>query len=205
MVMTMEADSIDTSGSIPWLAKSTPETWANRIRSHAPDHVIADWGSAESQERRLRAILRLPLRSAESLLDFGCGTGRLADLVPPGVNYVGMDWSSAIVEEARRRRPGCDFRLGAEADIPEADWIVASGPFNVRGAWSKSRTGEAIRKMWHASRRGIAVTVLRTPARDRLHYDPKEVFCFLDGLDWCELELDRSYLPNDLCLRAWRT
>ena len=166
--------------------------------------MIADCGSVESHERRLRAILRLPFRSGDTLVEVGCGTGRLADLVPAEVGYEGLDWSPAAVEEARARRPHARFRHGTEDDLEAADWIVASGPFNYADGWSKERTATAMRKMWQASRRGISVTVLRVPAEGRLHYCAVELAGFVEGLDWSELQLDRSYLPNDLCLRVWR-
>ena len=137
-------------------------------------------------------------------MEFGCGTGRLADLVPPGVHYAGLDWSEAAVTLARRRRPHSTFRCGSVADLTPHDWVVASGPFNYAKGWSRHQTAEAVAAMWDASRRGIALTVLRIPADGRLHYGGGELISFLAGCDWSRLELDRSYLPNDLCLRAWR-
>ena len=136
--------------------------------------------------------------------ELGCGTGRLADLIPIGVSYEGLDWSADVVGTARTRRPEACFRQGAEDDLTTSDWIVASGPFNYEHGWSKERTAASIRKMWRASRRGIAVTVLRVPAEGRLYYQPAELWELLQDLDWSGLEFDRSYLPNDLCLRAWR-
>jgi hypothetical protein len=116
-----------------------------------------------------------------------------------------LDWSASIVELARQRRPTVRFREGTHDNLSNADWVVASGLFNYEHGWSKKQTADAIEKMWEASRRGIAVTVLRVPAEGRLHYRAAELQTFVEGLDWGELQLDRSYLPNDLCLRAWRT
>jgi SAM-dependent methyltransferase len=173
-------------------------------RSGGPDYAIADCGSTQSHELRLRAILKLPLCNGDSVQELGCGTGRLADLIPAGISYEGLDWSAEVVATAMTRRPTHRFRVGAEDDLTTADWIVASGPFNYTHGWSKERTIASMRKMWQASRRGIAVTVLRVPATDRLHYEPAELCGPLNDLDWSTCELDRSYLPNDLCLRAWR-
>jgi SAM-dependent methyltransferase len=187
-----------------WITESTPKAWDERARAGGPDHVVADCGSPESHERRLRAVLRLPIEPGDSLIELGCGTGRLADLLPDGVHYEGIDWSSAVIDEARARRSSLSFRVGGADDLGEADWIVASGPYNYEHGWSKPQTAAAIERMWRNSRRGIAVTVLRVPAEGRLHYEPLEMARFLDGQEWAQLQLDRSYLPNDLCLRAWR-
>jgi SAM-dependent methyltransferase len=189
---------------LPWLTENTPQAWDSYTSEDGPDYLIADCGSRESHERRLRALLRLPVAAEETLLEFGCGTGRLADLVPLGVGYEGLDWSGAVVTLARRRRPGSVFRHGSVADLTPHDWVVASGPFNYARGWSRSQTAEAVAAMWAASRRGIALTVLGVPADGRLHYSGEELVSFLAGCDWSQLELDRSYLPNDICLRAWR-
>jgi SAM-dependent methyltransferase len=189
---------------VPWLNESSPQAWDSYASQGGPDYLIADCGSAGSHEKRLRAVLRLPISTGDTLLEFGCGTGRLADFVPDGVRYEGMDWSGEVIAQARCRRPRNAFRLGSLSDLSSHDWVVASGPFNYAKGWSKSQTAEAIAAMWRASKHGIAFTVLRIPADRRLHYYGEELVSFLEACDWSHLELDRSYLPNDICLRAWR-
>gem|GEM_PF-3483789 len=188
----------------PWLAESTPAAWDRRARTAGPDYLVADCGSPQSHEQRLHALLRLPIQPGDRVLELGCGTGRLADLVPAGVSYAGLDWSAEMIALARRRRPRGEFRVGSVADLSACDWAVASGPFNYSSGWSKPETARAVDAMWAASRRGIAVTFLHVPADGRLHYSAAEVAGLLDARDWSHLELDRSYLPNDICLRAWR-
>jgi SAM-dependent methyltransferase len=189
---------------VPWLAESSPQTWDAYASNGGPDYLIADCGSAESHERRLRAILRLPVAAGDSLLELGCGTGRLADLVPQSVRYEGLDWSPAVIAQARSRRPQGAFRCGTVGDLTSHDWVVASGPFNYARGWSKDQTAAAVPAMWSASRRGIALTALCIPIEGRLHYGGGELASYLAAGDWSHLELDRSYLPNDVCLRAWR-
>jgi SAM-dependent methyltransferase len=190
--------------SRPWLAESSPQAWDSYSRNGGADYLIADCGSPESHERRLRAILRLPVKAGETIIELGCGTGRLADLVESGVQYSGLDWSQEVITLARRRRPQSAFTQGTVSDLEPHDWVVASGPFNYSDGWSKGQTAEAVAAMWLASRRGIALTVLQTPAAGRLHYGSDELISFLAGCNWTHLELDRSYLPNDICLLAWR-
>jgi SAM-dependent methyltransferase len=189
---------------IPWLTESSPQAWDSYASAGGPDYLIADCGSPESHERRLRALLQLPIEEGDTLLEFGCGTGRLADFVSRGVRYEGLDWSREVITLARRRRPHGAFRCGSVGDLGPSDWVVASGPFNYAEGWSKSQTAEAVSAMWEASRRGIALTVLCIPADGRLQYDGGELISFLGARDWSHVELDRSYLPNDMCLRAWR-
>lgn len=59
------------------------------------------------------------------VLEFGCGTGRLASQFPPD-RYTGVDVSPHALELAQAAAPGHDFRLIAEHDpLPSADAAFA--------------------------------------------------------------------------------
>jgi ubiquinone/menaquinone biosynthesis C-methylase UbiE len=65
-----------------------------------------------------------------SLLDVGCGTGRLLRKVRarwPDAQLMGIDLSKGMIEIARRLAPGVDFRIGgAEAlALPDSSFDVA--------------------------------------------------------------------------------
>src|SRR5689334_15198243 len=60
---------------------------------------------------------------ARSVLDVGCGNGRLLSSVRPA-GRVRLDASAAMIEEARRRHPECEF---IHADITQA---TAEGTFD---------------------------------------------------------------------------
>jgi trans-aconitate 2-methyltransferase len=86
-----------------------------------------DWDAAtydrvaDPQTRWGGAVLeRLPLRGDETVLDAGCGTGRvtelLAERVPRG-RVIALDASPSMVEEARRRL----VRFGDRVDFLVAD------------------------------------------------------------------------------------
>lgn len=77
--------------------------------------------------RQARYLRETPLR----VLYWCCGTDeglhRLAAELPQG-QVVGLETQPAIVEEARRRFPGCDYVLSEDGSIPgEFDVIVAGG------------------------------------------------------------------------------
>jgi len=56
------------------------------------------------------------------VLDVGTGPGQVAaSLAQQGANPVGIDFSDAMLEEARRRQPGIDFRLASAEALPFAD------------------------------------------------------------------------------------
>jgi trans-aconitate 2-methyltransferase len=103
-----------------------------------------DWDATEYErlsaplEAMGREVLqRLELNGDETVLDAGCGTGRvtavLAERLPRG-RVIAVDASPAMVEEARRRLPaGVDVR---EADLLElqvgepVDAIVSTATFH---------------------------------------------------------------------------
>ena len=62
------------------------------------------------------------------VLDLGCGDGRLLAALQPS-RGVGVDFSAAMIEQARRRRPNLEFHLGDVEDPGVLDGI--EGPFDV--------------------------------------------------------------------------
>jgi len=95
-----------------------------------------DWDAAtydrvaDPQTRWGGAVLeRLPLRGDEAVLDAGCGTGRVTELlverVPRG-HVIALDASPGMVDEARRRLA----RYGDRVDFVVAD---LGGPFELPG------------------------------------------------------------------------
>lgn len=61
-------------------------------------------------------------KSGERVLDLGCGNGRLLDLLRnKKINYIGVDNSQALIEIARKKYPGADFRAGDALNLSFPD------------------------------------------------------------------------------------
>ena len=72
--------------------------------------------------------LRFLIPPGSRVLEVGCGTGSLLAALEPSLG-VGLDISPAMVEQARRLHPGCQFFVG---DAESAEVIAAlPGPFDV--------------------------------------------------------------------------
>lgn len=56
------------------------------------------------------------LKSGQTVLDIGCGNGKLVSGLPDGVTYLGTDFSKTLLEEARRLYPDHEFILGNVID-----------------------------------------------------------------------------------------
>jgi len=106
-----------------------------------------------------------PLKGA-SVLDVGCGTGDLVDvLTEQGISeYLGVDIVMASVDLARVKRPKHRFEvadfLAMELTRPY-DFVLASGAMSVRLETDNYVVMEAfIEKMWKAASKGVAFNFL---------------------------------------------
>jgi len=67
------------------------------------------------------------LKSGDRLLDLGAGSGRLYRHVPAGVEYIGVDISPGMLEEAKKDHPSAAF---FEADILHVHSLDKLGQFD---------------------------------------------------------------------------
>jgi ubiquinone/menaquinone biosynthesis C-methylase UbiE len=85
------------------------ELYEARIKSTSPDAAIGTGSSLTFDtvgRLELEFLTREGLRSTDTLVDLGCGTGRLAVhavAVLTGGHYVGIDISRTMLDEARKR------------------------------------------------------------------------------------------------------
>jgi SAM-dependent methyltransferase len=78
----------------------------------------------EEDLRYLRFLIPAGLR----ILELGCGTGDVLAGLEPSYG-LGVDFSAAVIEQARRLHAGLEFRVG---DVEDADFIASlPGPFDV--------------------------------------------------------------------------
>lgn len=61
------------------------------------------------------------LKSGDRVLDLGCGNGRFLDVLQnKNIDYIGIDGASSLIEIARKRYPGVDFRVSNALNLPFA-------------------------------------------------------------------------------------
>jgi trans-aconitate 2-methyltransferase len=112
-------------------ASAVPREWdAGAYHGLAQPHQ--QWGAALME--------RLPLAGGETVLDLGCGTGRvtaqLLERLGPEGRVIGIDGSARMVEEARRLLGGDPRASFEQQDLlalrvaPPADAAVSSATFH---------------------------------------------------------------------------
>ena len=81
-----------------------PDYWKRRLELARGIHQSVFLTTDEHWRRiedKHRAILTKHVKPTDSVLDCGCGYGRMVALLPPGALYTGIDVSPALVDLAR--------------------------------------------------------------------------------------------------------
>jgi hypothetical protein len=172
-----------------------------KIQTHGPTAQGVDWNSPESQRLRFGKLLDVIDRNFPfTINDFGCGYGALAEYLQEEVSpvhYFGFDISPHMVAKAKEIHAAttCVTFVSEELELPEADYTVASGIFNVKldtptVEWEKYILG-TLGTINALSRKGFAFNLLtkysdREFMRPDLHYgDPLFLF------DYCKTKFSR--------------
>ena len=102
----------------------------SRTRSGDAYDAVYDERAAAGQDVHGEANF-VQRESVRSVLDAGCGTGRVGrELARRGLDVTGVDIDAEMLDTARRKAPGVDWRLGDLATIElarEFDAIVMAG------------------------------------------------------------------------------
>jgi SAM-dependent methyltransferase len=184
------------------LAAAAAAYYSARFAEHGATARGVDWNGEAAQALRFDQLLRVVDRPGLfSLLDYGCGYGALlTHLRAAGsdCDYTGFDLSEPMIDHARgafAADPAAHFSSD-EAELRAADYVVASGVFNVRQdasaeTWS-AYVLESLDRLDALGRHGFAVNLLTSysdPERmreDLWYADPGKIF------DHCR----RSYSRN---------
>ena len=188
--------------------KQSARYYSDRLSAHGPTPAGVDWNSEDSQLLRFDRLLRICCETAAfSINDFGCGYGALlAYMQTKGLaaDYRGFDISLDMLAAAQSLFGGSTHaRFFSDLTaLPEADYTVASGIFNVKldadvTEWTEYVTDQ-LRVMHRLSIRGFSFNMLTSYSdsermRPSLYYgDPRYFF------DFCKRNFSRHvYLLHD--------
>lgn len=122
------------------------KTILNEVNSYYTDKIVkngltpqgVDWNSEESQYLRFEVLSSvIDQNESFSVLDYGCGFGSMLDFYKTKYNsfeFLGFDISDEMINSARKSHPeDKNARWFTSLDeIPNADYTIASGIFNVK-------------------------------------------------------------------------
>lgn len=124
---------------------NTPDWWSGMALLDEA-WAACGWSREGQIERHVAVVQALDVQEGESVLDWGCGTGELSELLPEDVRYVGYDWSSGMVIRAESDHPSRTFQLWPPSGM--FDLVACVGCFNLPHQWSKQRTWHTLRHLW---------------------------------------------------------
>lgn len=183
--------------------------YSQKVRQHGATPQGVDWRDEDSQTARFHQLaLRVGGDQAASLADIGCGYGALAPFLRArGWNghYEGVDLSEPMIEAAERhlqRDPDFRLTLGQTPSQP-ADFVVASGIFNVKGTTSESAweryVFRTIDAMVASARKGVAINFLTAWSdaplmrNDLFYASPEKIFAYCAARHSRWLEISHDY------------
>lgn len=151
---------------------SNPLFWRRRLEAAKREPhrsvfhcTLERWQTIEARHRE---ILAATIGPEDSVLDAGCGWGRLLELMPAGWigEYLGVDLSPDFIDLAKRRSPHRQFCVGDLRDLSTSgngwDWAIL---ISIRGMVRRNLGEEAWTQM-EAELRRVAKRLLL------LEYDP---------------------------------
>jgi hypothetical protein len=112
--------------------------YRKKIQTHGTVAQGVDWNSPESQRLRFEQLVKICDRNLTfEVNDYGCGYGALADYLREkgyAFSYRGFDLCSQMIASARKLHAATDrvVFVGADSEMSQADYTLASGIFNVK-------------------------------------------------------------------------
>lgn len=118
----------------------------NEVNSYYTDKILkngmtpqgVDWNSIESQELRFEILSgNIDYSKPFSVIDYGCGFGSMFDFYKTRANdftFYGFDISEEMIVNAREaHKANANAKWFTDIkEVPAADYVIASGIFNVR-------------------------------------------------------------------------
>jgi SAM-dependent methyltransferase len=152
-----------------------------------------------------------------SVYEVGCGLGHMRDFLGryfPNASYAGCDINPKMIEQALRRDPAARVEVRNIVDVPpqEADYVVASGIFNLRMSTPPERWWETVKSvlsaMYATARKGIAANFLTSFVDWRreiaYHQEPAEALRFAQTELSRYAEIRHAYYPWEFTLMVYR-
>jgi SAM-dependent methyltransferase len=178
--------------------------YSSLIERHGNQPAGVGWNGDASQVLRFEQLAKIIAQRREepfSILYMGCGYGSLLPFLRKrfsSFTYIGCDLSSVMIEAAKKEHAlerDAEFFV-SDSPARETDYVVASGIFNIKGAFDSGTWETYIQKnldTMHAySKKGFSFNMLTVYSdadkmKENLYYaDPCKFF------DFCKRRYSRN-------------
>ena len=166
--------------------------YEDRLEKYGDSHLGVDWpnlADAETRYRVMLEVIRGPVTSKISLLDFGCGASHLYEYIQRQkldyIDYSGLDISEKFIGLSKKKFPAIPYYcldiLRDHPQLPAFDFVIMNGVFTEKRELSFDEMYEYFKQMimqvFKHARVGIAFNVMSTHVdweRDDLFHLPMD-------------------------------
>jgi SAM-dependent methyltransferase len=146
--------------------------------------VVGWFDGKENQLKRFQTLIDIGVKSGDSVLDVGCGTGHLVEYFKKNnikTYYTGIDTNEVAIKIAQRIHYFDEsYMCGDIFDVKEIyDWGLISGVFNYR--FPKVEMLKSIAHLIEKVNKGIAFNVLKGEIKkvpEYTYYSPEEIHSY---------------------------
>ncbi|MBK8008143.1 MAG: class I SAM-dependent methyltransferase [Rhizobiales bacterium] len=168
------------------IARANAEHYDRLLRESGDTHAAAQWADQPTQDLRLKILCEIGDLKPAKVLDFGCGMGRLYELLSAQGfkgEYVGYEIAPNLAAAAQKKHASARFECRdiLKNGLPEDfDYVLISGVFNNKHSASSEYVQAVLKTLFARTRKGIAFNGLSTYVdylAENLNYmDPIETF-----------------------------
>lgn len=189
------------------IAKANAEHYDRLLRESGDTPAAAQWADQATQDLRLNILCEIGDLKSAKVLDFGCGMGRLYELLSAEGfkgEYVGYEIAPELAAAAHKKHARARFErrdILSEGINEDFDYVLISGVFNNKHSTSNDYMQAVLKALFQRTRKGLAFNGLSTYVdffAENLNYmDPADVFAR------CKAELSSAVtLRHDYQLKA---
>ncbi|MBN2782039.1 MAG: class I SAM-dependent methyltransferase [Campylobacterales bacterium] len=178
--------------------------YKSSIKKYGTSHRGVHWSSLYNQYIRFETILKMIQKDIKdiSIADAGCGFGDLYIYMKKYKNtpkhYLGIDSLKCMVDLSKKRTKQNIIQADiCKEELPKVDYYICSGAMNTLTLFE---TYLFIQNCYNSSRYGFIFNILHgDKTSDTYNYiDTKHIKQIVKKLDVKNIELDSTYLDNDI-------
>lgn len=192
--------------------------YSEAFRAHGDDDRSVFFPKGR-QFNRYQALIPLGIPRGATLLDYGCGLGKMYDWLGAigrkDVGYCGVDITHEFIEHNRNKYPLAEFRhLAAPGDLTgEWDIVAASGVFSILYTADRSKhldfVFQTLSQLFHQNTKQLLSVDFMHDEVDyqqegAFHLSVAEAQAFVSAQLSKRYEIIRSHLPYEFSIKVWK-